>query len=107
MELQLKSKEGMAFAGGFKKYLKKFVVVQPGDWPSQFYGRQIIYEYVTRQTQNFQINAGSSTSNNPTMPCPPQLNVPAPSITSIVPTMGPLHISLNSREHIFKFQTIF
>jgi hypothetical protein len=109
MELQLKSKEefatayDMALAGGLKKYLKKFVVVQPGDWPSQFYGRQIVYEYVTRQTQNFQINSGSITSNGPTSSTPrqPMLNVPAPSITSVVPTMGPLHISLNSREHIF------
>ncbi len=81
--------------------MKKFVVLQPGDWPSQFYGRQIIYEHVTRQTQRFQVNSGSSTSNRPTMPCPPPLNVPAPSITSVVPIMGPLHISLNSREHIF------
>ncbi len=107
MELQLKSKEAfataydIALAGGLKKYLKKFVVLQPGDWPSQFFGRQIIYEHVTRQTQRFQVNSGSSTSNGPTMPCPPPLNVPAPSITSVVPIMGPLHISLNSREHIF------
>jgi hypothetical protein len=116
MELQLKSKEefatayDMALAGGLKKYLKKFVVVQPGDWPSQFYDRQIVYEYVTRQTQNFQINSGNTTANGPTSSTPrqPMLNVPAPSITSVVPTMGPLHISLNSREHIFmSFKPLF
>ena len=109
MELQLKSKEDfataydIALAGGLKKYLKKFVVVQPGDWPSQFYGRQVVYEYVPRQTQCLSINAncGPGTSASSPMPCPPPLNVPAPSITSVVPTMGPLHISLNSREHVF------
>ena len=30
-----------------------------------------------------------------------QMNILSPSKTPIIPTMGPLHISLNSREHIF------
>ena len=94
IELQLKSKEGfataydIALAGGLKDYLKRFVVVQPGDWPSQFYGRQIIYEYLKLEAQR-------RSQNNL------QMNILSPSITSIIPTMGPLHISLNSREHIF------
>ena len=83
IELQLKSKEGfataydIALAGGLKDYLKRFVVVQPGDWPSQFYGRQIIYEYLKLEAQR------RSQKNL-------QMNILSPSITSIIPTMGPL-----------------
>ena len=94
IKFQLKSKEGfataydIALAGGLKDYLKRFVIVQPGDWPSQFYGRQIIYEYLKLEAQR--------RSQNDL-----QTNGLAPSTASIIPTMGPLHISLNSREHIF------
>ena len=78
----------IALAGGLKDYLKRFVIVQPGDWFSQFYGRQIIYQYLKLEAQR--------RSQNDL-----QINVLASSTTSIIPTMGPLHISLNSREHIF------
>jgi hypothetical protein len=48
IELQLKSKDGfadaidVALASGLKQHLKKYVVVQPGDWACQFYCRQLV-----------------------------------------------------------------
>ena len=57
IELQLKSTEGfaaaidVALASGLKQYLKKFVVVQPGDWPCQFYCRQLIYDQLPIPTK--------------------------------------------------------
>ena len=29
---------------GLKTYMEKFVLLQPGDWPSQFFSRNIVYE---------------------------------------------------------------
>jgi len=37
---------------GLAAYMKTFLVFQPGDWPCQFYSRQIIYEYLKKQTNN-------------------------------------------------------
>lgn len=47
--LQLKSKHDfdaaydVALSAGLGDYVRRFVVIQPGDWPCQFYCRQIIY----------------------------------------------------------------
>lgn len=50
IELRLKSKADfdaaydVIMSTGLAAYIKKFLVFQPGDWPCQFYSRQIIYE---------------------------------------------------------------
>ena len=50
VELSLKSKLDFTKAmdiildTGLKTYMEKFVVLQPGDWPSQFFSRNIVYE---------------------------------------------------------------
>ena len=53
-------------------YLAKFVFPQPGDWPAQFYMRQV---------QLYARESGENTS-----------------LQHIVPFIGPLHIQLNARE---------
>ena len=56
---------------GLHQYLSSFICPQPGDWPAQFYMRQI------------------------------QNNLPdhAPkSLQNVVPFIGPLHVQLNARE---------
>ena len=58
IELQLKSKDGFSkaydivMASGLAPYLKKFVIIQPGDWPCQFYCRQLIYESLAQHQQS-------------------------------------------------------
>ena len=48
-ELRLKSMNDfeaaydIVLSTGLAKYMRKFVLLQPGDWPCQFYCRQIIY----------------------------------------------------------------
>ena len=49
-------------------YLQKYAVLTPGDWPAQFYNRQLAYNEIYK----------------PAM------------LRNIAPSMGPLHISLNS-----------
>lgn len=117
VELSLKSHEDFAaaydvvFSTSLKDYMEKFVVLQPGDWPCQFYCRQIVYKCLQKYT-----------ASNPPLYCDPCYNLDhtysyphhgtvlssssqsdtsaQPSLLSILPTIGPLHISLNSREHI-------
>ena len=60
------------------EYLRHFNVLIPGDWPSQFYQRQLAY------------NA--------------ELHLPQRSKT---PTMGPLHVSLNAQENVVRKFIIF
>ena len=60
-----------------KEYLSKFVVVFPGDHPSQFFPRQIVYEILN--------------SNTP---------VPQEEFLSLMPLIGPLHIDLNADEDL-------
>ena len=49
VELQFKSKQNFAKAmeiiltTGLKTYMEKFVLLQPGDWPSQFFSRKLVY----------------------------------------------------------------
>ena len=61
-----------------KEYLSRLEVVMPGDWPSQFFPRQIVYRACNLVRKG---------------------NPPDP-ITSVVPCMGPLHVDLNSDEDI-------
>ena len=50
IELRLNSKGDfdtaydVVMSTGLAAYMKKFIVFQSGDWPCQFYCRQIIYE---------------------------------------------------------------
>ena len=123
VELQLKSKHDfdaaydVALSAGLEDYMRKFVVIQPGDWPHQFYCRQIIYgcfKIFTRQNpelgyiptdSNMVISHNHSAYSFPfttasTVNCFPHNMTSQPSLLSIVPTIGPLYISLNSREHV-------
>ena len=62
-----------------REYLKQHILLIPGDWPSQFYQRQLAY-------------------NEP-------LYSP---LRNTTPTMGPLHVSLNAQENVvLKFITFF
>ena len=60
-------------------YLEKYVIVTPGDWPAQFYNRQLAYN------EQFEPNC----------------------LRNIMPSMGPLHISLNSQEHVVRKHIAF
>ena len=137
IELRLKSKEDfdtaydLVMSTSLANYMKKFTVFQPGDWPCQFYCRQIIYEslkkfissypgfsdtlqehdniFTDHSSYSFPLTSGTTENlfNNSLSP-----NTSQPSILSIVPTIGPLHISLNSREHIVNsyhpfFKTVY
>ena len=57
VELQLKSKHDfnaaydVALSAGLRDSMRKFVAIQPGDWPCQFYCRQIIGVGVQRNLQ--------------------------------------------------------
>ena len=99
VELQLKSKDDFSTAydkvmsSGLERYLKKFLVIQPGDWPAQFFCRQLVYTYLQQENNVHTVPQKSPlTSTVDANPTP---------VTSLIPTMGPLHISLNSREHTF------
>ena len=100
VKLPLKSREnyetalGLVLQSHLKEYLSRFVVLLPGDWPSQFFPRQIVYRACS--------SGGEGTPLNP--------------ITSLVPCMGPLHVDLNADEDIvtnflpflrFVYQSIF
>ena len=88
LKLPLKSRENYEFAldvassSKLKEYCSQFVVLMPGDYPSQFHPRKIIYnllrKYLTQTNQ--------STALSP--------------LLSIIPMIGPLHIDLNSDEDL-------
>ena len=125
VELRLKSKGDfdtaydVAMHTGLAAQSKKFIVFQPGDWPCQFYCRQIIYEslktFVSSHPRfsdaplqqdnilpdhsSYSFPMTSGTTDNLLNNSLPQTTSQS-SILSLVPTIGPLHISLNSREHI-------
>ena len=113
VELQLKSKDNfkqvfdIILKNNIKSYMQKYILLQPGDWPSQFYSRQIVYEHVTnyiRQQQN--MATGNDNSNNDQhpllfhQPLPSTTTSPVPPMASVVPIIGPLHVSINSKEHV-------
>ena len=121
VELRLKSIHDfeaaydIVLSTGLAAYMRKFVLLQPGDWPCQFYCRQIIYQCLNKFSscapgltsalqEHPRICDDHSSYSYPTdshihTTIPGSTNQ-QPSILSIVPTIGPLHISLNSREHI-------
>lgn len=87
IELPLKSRKDLLSAlehmlsNGLANYLEHFIVPFVGDWPTQFYMRQLAYS--------------------------PE-NSPSAIHEAIAPLIGQLHISLNSRECVLmKFHTIF
>jgi hypothetical protein len=104
VELQLKSKENfkqafdIALNTNLKLYMQKYILIQPGDWPCQFYSRQLVYEQVTRYLQQNQ--AASNQLDTTIPPMSSKSTIPIPPMASVVPLIGPLHISLNSREHV-------
>ena len=132
VELTLKGKNAfetaydIAMATDLKSYAKKFVVIQPGDWPCQFYCRQVVYQqtYNVQKKKTFKTAAKKA---NPLSAKPiPSINIPdheycfnIPHSTTVAeqqttsllqpnspfsyfaPMMGPLYISLNSKEHVF------
>ena len=72
----------MYLATPLQEYLQPFDILIPGDWPSQFYQRQLAY-------------------NEP----PGDLGAP---FKNTVATMGPLHVSLNGQENVvLKFIDFF
>ena len=118
VELQLKSKENFKQAfdivlnTNLKLYMEKFILLQPGDWPCQFFSRQLVYEHVTHyiqlmttieQQQNMEIANGKSTHDQHCLTLNPPMSyqiTSVPPMASVIPIIGPLHISLNSKEHV-------
>ena len=64
----------IVMATNMRYYCERFVLPQPGDWPAQFYPRRIVYSSKTNATVR----------------------------SSLVPLLGPLHVSLNGQENVFK-----
>ena len=98
-------------------YMRKLVAIQPGDWPCQFYCRQIIYGCPKKFTShnpelgNIPTDSDMVVSHNHSIIPFHSLQLQQftafhinmtsqPSLLSIVPTTGPLHISLNSTEYV-------
>ncbi len=83
LHMPLKSYEDILAAfnhmlsNGLEIYLQKFLAPFMGDWPTQFFMRQLVY------------NAA-------------EVSLPA-ICQNVVPLIGPLHISLNLRECVLKF----
>ena len=87
IELPLKSLDNVLTAvnkvlsSGLDIYLNQFVAPFIGDWPMQFFIRQLVY------------------SNVPTVPA---------ALKNVIPLIGPLHISLNARECVLlQFHEVF
>ena len=116
-ELPLKSfanfKKALTWIAGSKlqDYMKKNVLLMPGDWPAQFYIRQAVYQPI------YPKGGASALKNIPESPVlsfdhgkytfyiPSSKNTGTTTpwkkeIDSIIPLIGPLHISLNAREDI-------
>ena len=117
-QLTLKSKNDfdaafdLVLSTKLSENLKLFLISQPGDWPAQFYSRQVIYETLQK------FCCPSDVFDNPQVcptdhsyarvcssgPIQQQMNFSTsgqPGILSIIPGIGPLHISLNGRETVF------
>ena len=132
VELNLKSNDDFAAAfdivvsTNLLEYLKQFLRSQPGDWPPQFYSRQIIYETLQKyykhadasstsqsQPQSSSATAHSDHSYTLSYHSGPEkengtVNSDQPAILSLMPCIGPLHISLNGQETLFdEFRDFF
>ena len=85
VELTLKGTEGFEKAINnlldtkLADYMKKYIVFLPGDWPAQFFFRKIIYSKLNKEN-----------GQNLTDP-----------LLSLIPLLGPLHVSLNAIEDVF------
>ena len=125
VELTLKSKDDIDAAfdivlrTDLLEYLKHFLLPQPGDWPAQFYPRQVIFE--TLQKHHKYTEASSAPQSQPQLTSAaahsdhsytlsyhsgPEkenatVNSDQPAILSLIPCIGPLHISLNGQETLF------
>lgn len=93
---------------GLGDYMQKFVLIQPGDWPCQFYCRQIIYhclkKFISFTPMCAPVNQEHSLHDHSTYSYPSiagsdkeeslEVNLTSqPCILSVIPTIGPLHIS--------------
>ncbi|KAL9974746.1 hypothetical protein ACROYT_G011827 [Oculina patagonica] len=127
IQLTLKSKNDfeaafdVVLSTKLAEYLKRFLIIQPGDWPAQFYSRQIVYETLQKYYQNsdtVQRTACSPTDHGYATPftsvqsqvgeSDKNTSVNQPAVLSVIPCIGPLHISLNGRETVFKdFSSFF
>ena len=117
VELQLKSRDdfGAAYdiilSTKLSDYMKRYLLLQPGDWPAQFYSRQLVYESIQKYQSNFppsELSPGPWTKPTSHLdhsyPTPCNTSGPAkeqdtsdqPTILSIIPCIGPLHITLNA-----------
>ncbi|XP_078366821.1 uncharacterized protein LOC144650903 isoform X2 [Oculina patagonica] len=90
IESPLKSKKDYEHAlnivlqSSMREYLSKFVVLMPADWPGQYFPRQLVYQKASQATAASNISQGSC--RHP--------------LTSVIPTLGPLHVDLNADEDI-------
>ena len=81
-------------SSGLERYLKQFLVIQPGDWLAQFFCRQLVY---TSLQQENKVHSAPQKS-----PLTSTVDANPTPVTSLIPIMEPLPISLNSREHVFE-----
>ena len=115
-ELTLKSREDFSTAFNvlmstkLSEYLEKFLTPQPGDWPAQFYSRQIVYQSLLKfclpshvpESSSCQLPHDHCYSTAPShVPETQKGTINQPRILSVIPCIGPLHISLNGRETVF------
>ena len=93
-----------------QEYLKSYFFPQLGDWPSQLYTRQTVYETLPKfyhkhctktftSTTDHYYHMASYTAHSSCVPV--NHNSSPPSILSLIPCIGPLHVSLNGREMLF------
>ena len=70
VELTLKSKDDfdaafdIVLSTNLLEYLKHFLLPQPGDWPAQFYSRQIIYETLQKYYKHAEASSASQSHHN-------------------------------------------
>ena len=119
IEVRLKSKADfdaaydVIMSTGLAAYMKKFLVFQPGDWPCQFYSRQIIdkslNKFISSQpvlkitpNEHDNILTDHSCYSVPTSTAENPLNN-----SLLQNTSQPLHIFLNSREHVYSYHSFF
>ena len=88
LKLPLKSTENYETALGvvtnskLKEYCSQFLVLMPGDYPSQFHPGKIIFNLLKQYLNQ------------------PEQNAAVSPLLSIIPMIGPLHIDLNSDEDL-------
>ena len=97
-------------------FWKSYFFPQPGDWPSQLYTRQTVYETLPKfyhkhctktftSTTDHYYHLASCTTHSSCVPV--NHNSSPPSILSLIPCIGPLHVSLNRRKMLFNDFSLF